>query len=573
MGNPFNQFNEGWDASQGRFDQLAQRQAGNMLASGDTSGAANALFRAGDIKTGVGLQESQRKRQSEETAEKLKWMSSAADALTRVPADGRQQAFDQHLLPTFQAMGLPPDVIDTLRRADKSDQALALFKRDVDNQYDFFTTRGGGVYKGNKRTGSVEAFRDPTPESPKGSWKERTNADGSTSLVWLTDPGAEAAPAPAAPAAADAPVATARPNTDAVWSAMKQRESGGRPGVIGPQTPYGRAQGLTQMLPATAREMAQKLGVPWRPELMTGKTPEAAAYQEQLGRAYYEEGLAKYGGDPAKAAAYYHGGPNERLWGPKTQEYARAVTGGQGQNPPMAGGDGGDTLRSGREIAWSAPGAAKGKGRPATAEEKARFGIPENVPAQIKPDGTVDVIQLPKGTEDPAKAEQSKQMRAEKARNIIATVDGALGLIGKGVLPGSGEAGFRGAVASRIPGTKAYDLARTMETIKANLGFEELQAMRDASPTGGALGQVAVQELVALQATVANLDIGQSETQLRGNLNRIKSHYSKWKNAVERAETGAGQVGAGKRLSPQEAAKLAPGTKFIGMDGVERTRK
>ena len=30
---------------------------------------------------------------------------------------------------------------------------------------------------------------------------------------------------------------------------------------------------------------------------------------------------------------------------------------------------------------------------------------------------------------------------------------------------------------------------------------------------------------------------------------------------------------SGRRLSPAEAAKLRPGTKFIGMDGVERTRK
>jgi hypothetical protein len=52
--------------------------------------------------------------------------------------------------------------------------------------------------------------------------------------------------------------------------------------------------------------------------------------------------------------------------------------------------------------------------------------------------------------------------------------------------------------------------------------------MRQASPTGGALGQVAVQELNFLQATVANLDVGQSPAQLRTNLDKIKKHYNRW---------------------------------------------
>lgn len=36
--------------------------------------------------------------------------------------------------------------------------------------------------------------------------------------------------------------------------------------------------------------------------------------------------------------------------------------------------------------------------------------------------------------------------------------------------------------------------------------------------------------------------------------------------------SASGSHAAGQRLSPQEAAKLPPGTRFVGMDGVERTR-
>lgn len=102
------------------------------------------------------------------------------------------------------------------------------------------------------------------------------------------------------------------------------QESGGRAGVQGPQTPYGRAQGLTQVLPSTAQGIAKRLGVAWRPDLMTGTSEAAQQYQRAIGQAYLEEGLTKTG-NVTDALKYYHGGPNRRLWGPKTEAYAASV--------------------------------------------------------------------------------------------------------------------------------------------------------------------------------------------------------------------------------------------------------
>jgi hypothetical protein len=110
----------------------------------------------------------------------------------------------------------------------------------------------------------------------------------------------------------------------AVMDSLIQQESGGRAGVLGPQTRYGQAQGLTQMLPATAEAVAKKLGVPWRPDLMTGTSKAAADYQRALGQAYLEEGYGATG-NIRDALHYYHGGPNRRLWGPKTRGYADKV--------------------------------------------------------------------------------------------------------------------------------------------------------------------------------------------------------------------------------------------------------
>lgn len=102
------------------------------------------------------------------------------------------------------------------------------------------------------------------------------------------------------------------------------QESGGIPGREGPQTKWGKAQGLTQMLPATAKETAEKNGIPWQPERMRGTSPEDAEYQRNLGWLYFNEGLQKTG-SLTGALKYYHGGPNERQWGPKTQTYAQEV--------------------------------------------------------------------------------------------------------------------------------------------------------------------------------------------------------------------------------------------------------
>lgn len=103
-----------------------------------------------------------------------------------------------------------------------------------------------------------------------------------------------------------------------------QQESGGRAGVSGPQTQYGQARGLTQVLPATAQGVAKKLGVPWRPDLMSGTTEAAANYQRAIGQGYLEEALDKTG-NVRDGLRFYHGGPNRRLWGRKTNSYADSI--------------------------------------------------------------------------------------------------------------------------------------------------------------------------------------------------------------------------------------------------------
>jgi hypothetical protein len=153
---------------------------------------------------------------------------------------------------------------------------------------------------------------------------------------------------------------------------------------------------------------------------------------------------------------------------------------------------------------------------------------------RFKPDGSLEAI--PGGPADikagelGAKREKSQQAALAQADRIITTVDSALKKVGYST---SGV----GSVVAGVPGTTARDLKSELETVKANLGFAELQAMREASPTGGALGAIAVQELTALQSTVASLDQGQSPPQLQQSLKKIRGHLQKLKE-VNGGSTG-----------------------------------
>lgn len=102
--------------------------------------------------------------------------------------------------------------------------------------------------------------------------------------------------------------------------ALIRQESGGN-GMA--RSPKG-ALGSTQMLPATAKEMAAKIGLPFNPNLLLSRTAQALDYQRKLGEAYLQEGLEKTG-NLRDALHYYHGGPDRSQWGPKTRAYANSI--------------------------------------------------------------------------------------------------------------------------------------------------------------------------------------------------------------------------------------------------------
>jgi hypothetical protein len=126
---------------------------------------------------------------------------------------------------------------------------------------------------------------------------------------------------------------------------------------------------------------------------------------------------------------------------------------------------------------------------------------------------------------------------------VMREIDRALDLVNTARLP---TAGLPGAVLSAVPGTAAFDIRALLDTVRANVGFQQLNQMRQESPTGGALGNVTVREIEFLQAALGNLSQAQSPAQFRQNLLNLRA-------AFEEVIHGS-QGGAGASAPPSAAA-------------------
>jgi len=178
--------------------------------------------------------------------------------------------------------------------------------------------------------------------------------------------------------------------------------------------------------------------------------------------------------------------------------------------------------------------------------------------ALIQKEAALDLKRYEQAKSDEAKVNTV----TASADRIINTVDEAIPLVGYM------SAGLAGGL--NIPGTQGRNLEEALKTVKANLGFDRLQQMRDASKTGGALGQVAVKELEALQASIASLDRGQSPDVLKRNLEDIKFYYTRWSKAVRGEDPGpavrptkerTGSTGSAGTMAAEDDALI---NKYIG---------
>ena len=176
----------------------------------------------------------------------------------------------------------------------------------------------------------------------------------------------------------------------------------------------------------------------------------------------------------------------------------------------------------------------------------------EKIPEPEKPkyeyrtvDGTVMVFDengqrvgsyaaSPKGAGDTEDQDtfQSLTMDLAKLDNTLDTIDEASTLVSSS----NWATGKAGAIVKTLGPLAAGSDVETLEgylnTIKANLAFDELNAMREKSKTGGALGQVSEMELTLLESAVASLDTRMRPEVLQAQLKKVQEHYNNYKNAL-----------------------------------------
>lgn len=104
--------------------------------------------------------------------------------------------------------------------------------------------------------------------------------------------------------------------------------------------------------------------------------------------------------------------------------------------------------------------------------------------------------------------------------------------------------GVFGKPAGYLPGTVATDFKNDVNTLIANITFGELTAMREASKTGGALGQVSDRENQLLGAALGSLNTSQSPASFRKNLQKIEDSINRWKTVMLQSSGGGTSVTA-----------------------------
>ena len=112
--------------------------------------------------------------------------------------------------------------------------------------------------------------------------------------------------------------------------------------------------------------------------------------------------------------------------------------------------------------------------------------------------------------------------QVQKADVVVEDLDRAMAVVERSPF---WTTGIGGSIAGQFSGTGSTDVAKLVDSVKANIGFEQLNQMRSESTTGAALGSVQVVELQFLQSVLGSLEQSQSADQLQYNMKRLKNSY------------------------------------------------
>jgi hypothetical protein len=113
------------------------------------------------------------------------------------------------------------------------------------------------------------------------------------------------------------------------------------------------------------------------------------------------------------------------------------------------------------------------------------------------------------------------------------------------------SSGFIGGNTSWLPGVPGYNLKQKLMPANATTALEGLKQMRFESPTGAAVGNVALGELEIFMSKLGSLDVGQKPSQLKEAIKEVIGHYTfAMKNFEKALEAEERYLSGGQSSAP-----------------------
>lgn len=152
----------------------------------------------------------------------------------------------------------------------------------------------------------------------------------------------------------------------------------------------------------------------------------------------------------------------------------------------------------------------------------------------------------------------------DAALNLIAQTTSFIQDIDELMDPSFTETGFIGGMSSMVPGTPAYDREKELLSIRARLGFDQINEMKrlaaESGASGTGLGQISNIEFMSLQSTIDAIYTGMSGDAQNKALQAIKKHLMN----VQQLASG---------IAPADAIKWdAPEYKAVGYHQDPKTK-
>lgn len=420
----------------GKFRQtLGQNMAGNALAAGDSRGAANALFSTGQLDAGEIVQQRQEGRQQRQQANQFALedrqagqdkqaqemramaMVRAAQALQQVPPEQRLEALNTRVAPMFQRLQIPTDVFQGMTAEDLSDESLSMFVNQVEQELEIVRGSDGSYRVLDMRQGgkAIQDYRAPRYQAI-GQGQSLVEIGGS-------DQGG------GAPAGEGQGFDGFYNNYLAgVEGGFAADDGNGAPvnfGINQGANPDVNVRGLSQ---EQAKELLRQRY--WEPSGADQLPPALGAIHGDtainMGLGAAKTLLEQSGGDPQRYLELRE--QRYRTIAERDPSKARFLNTWLRRNQQLAQFAGSQPQQGGAPAARViAQGPQREAPRPATAAEKAQYGIPEKTPAQIKPDGSIAVLG---GAREPT---VDAKQAAAFTRRVLGANDRLNGLADEGV--------------------------------------------------------------------------------------------------------------------------------------------